>query len=216
MRFVPFPGANSSGNQVLGECTMPGVCSVSYHLPSPSHSVSWVCCKSTVSGVLCVSSGESQVATLLADVNCPGSQEDLVSNWEPAHSLVDDAVSGAKIVPCLSALVVACLPLCLRRGNGPVHSWLALLWYSLNPLFCEQASLCLRLELSMRKFSSLSFFLLSLSLAIPQFGLLSHVSSLRLSSGHSGLVLTLSMQPHLSCSLVADLSVWAFSAGSCG
>ena len=99
----------------------------------------------------------SLAVTLLADVNCPGSQEDLVSNWEPAHNLVEDAVSGANIAPCLPAL--ACLPLCPRRGNGPVHSRLALLWYSLNPLFCEQARLCLRLEFFMTKFSlSLSFF----------------------------------------------------------
>ena len=33
----------------------------------------------------------------LAVVNYPGSQEDMVSNWEPAHSFVEDAVSGAKI-----------------------------------------------------------------------------------------------------------------------
>ena len=33
----------------------------------------------------------SQAVTLLADVNHPGSQEDLVSNWESAHSLVEDA-----------------------------------------------------------------------------------------------------------------------------
>ena len=58
---------------------------------------------------------------------------------------------------------------------------------------------CLRLELFVGKFSlslSLSltstFLSLSLSLAIPQFGLLSQVSSLRLPSGHSGPVLTLS------------------------
>ena len=53
---------------------------------------------------------------------------------------------------------------------------------------------------------------LILSLAIPQFKLPSHVSSLQLHSGHSGLVLTLSTAaccslfcPHL---LVADASVW--------
>jgi len=121
--------------------------------------------------------------TLLADVNHPGSKEDLVSNWEPAHSLVEDATSGAEIAPCLPALAFICLPLCLWQRGGPVHSQLGLLWYLLNPLFCEQARLCLRLELFTRKFS-LSFF--SLSLAIPQFAFLSHVSSLRLSSGHSG------------------------------
>ena len=51
--------------------------------------------------------------TLLADVNHPGSQEDLVSNWEPAHSLAEDAVSGAEIAPHLLALAVTCLPICL-------------------------------------------------------------------------------------------------------
>ena len=60
---------------------------------------------------------------------------------------------------------------------------------------------------------SLSF---SLSLMIPWFGLLSHISSLRLSSGHSGLVLTLRTNddaahsslpsPH---SLLADGSICA-------
>ena len=59
---------------------------------------------------------------LLADVNRPGSQEDLVSNWEPAHSLVEDAISRAEIViaPCLLALAVASLPLPPERGwAGP-------------------------------------------------------------------------------------------------
>ena len=53
---------------------------------------------------------------------------------------------------------------------------------------------------------------LSLSFAIPQFKLLSHKSSLRLSSGHSGPVLTLSnaarsspFRPHL---LVVDAGIW--------
>ena len=113
-------------------------------------------------------------------------------------------VFGAKIAaaPCLLALAVTHLPLYLQQGEGLACSRLALLWYSLNPLFCKWARLCLRLELFMGKFSlSLSFFFLSL--AIPQFGLLSQVSSFRLSSGHSGRVLTLRMQPASRCSAPA-------------
>ena len=56
------------------------------------------------------------------DVNRPESQEDLVSNWEPAHSLVEDAISRAEIViaPCLLALAVASLPLPPEMGwAGP-------------------------------------------------------------------------------------------------
>ena len=52
-------------------------------------------------------------------------------------------------------------------------------------------------------------------MAILHFGFLSHVSSLRLSSGHSGLALTLSSAACASlfsfCLLVADVSVWATS-----
>ena len=131
----------------------------------------------------------------------------MVSNWEPAHSLVEDAISGAEIAPRLQALAVAHLPLCLQQAERLVCSQLALLWYSLSPLFCEQAQQCLRLELFMGKFS--------LSLAIPQFGLLSHVSSLRLSSGHSGPVLTLRNKARASLFspllLMADVGVWATS-----
>ena len=103
------------------------------------------------------------------------------------------AVSGAEFapfpLPCL-------LP---PAGDGPVCRWLALLWNCSVPLFCEWPEVC----------SGLIF---SLSLAIPQFKLLSHVSSLQLPSGHSGPVLTLSnathsspFRPHL---LVADAGVW--------
>ena len=98
----------------------------------------------------------------------------------------------------------ASLPL---ARDGLVCSQLALLWYSLSPLFCEQVSQCLRLALFIGKFS--------LSLAIPLFGLLSHISSLRLPSGHSGPVPTLSnaactslISPNL---LVVDASVWVTS-----
>ena len=108
-------------------------------------------------------------------------------------------------------------PACLSasgEGEGPVCS-LALLWYSLNPLFCEQSRLQVRAFCW--KVLSLSFFFFFFSLAIPHLGLLSHISSLRLSSGYLGPVLTLSTNyavrsslssPH---SLVVDASVWATS-----
>ena len=58
--------------------------------------------------------------TVLVNVNHPGSQEDLVSNWEPARSLVNDAISEADCP--LPALAVARLPLASGRG-----------WASLQP-----------------------------------------------------------------------------------
>ena len=64
----------------------------------------------------------------------------------------------------LSLASLACLSL---AGNGLVRSWLA----QLSPLFCERAWWCLRL--GVRAFSRI---------AIPQSGLLSQVSSLRLPS----------------------------------
>ena len=83
-------------------------------------------------------------------------------------------------------------------GDGPVRSRLAPLDLPL-PLVLRTAG---------SVFGRLIF---SLSLAIPQFKLLSHVSSLRLPSGHLGPVLTLSNAarsspfcPHL---LVADVGV---------
>ena len=93
----------------------------------------------------------SLAETLLADVNCVGSQEDLVSNWEPAHSLAGHAVSGAEIAPPaprpatprLLALAVTRLPL---AGDALVCSQPVLLWYSLSPLFYEHIQLCRRLS----------------------------------------------------------------------
>ena len=57
--------------------------------------------------------------TLLVDVNRPGSQEDLVSNWEPARSLVEDAVSGAEIAPFWLWLLPACLSASSSGWAGP-------------------------------------------------------------------------------------------------
>ena len=115
MHFVPFPGLSSSGDQVLGECTVPGELCVLTTSPSPNCLV-----ESIVSGfAICVL---WRAATFPLDVNHPGSQEDVVSSWEPAHISVEDAISGAEIatVPCLPALAVTSLPLCLQaEGAGP-------------------------------------------------------------------------------------------------
>ena len=122
-------------------------------------------------------------------------------------------VSGARIAPRLPALAVTCLPLCLQRREGPVCSQLALLWCS--SILCSVSGPGCTLEPFTGKLSSHFFFFPSL--AIPQFGLLSHVNSLRLSSGHSGPVLTLRTNDaaHTSlsspCSLVAYVSIWAVS-----
>ena len=104
------------------------------------------------------------------------------------------AFSGAKFAPFSSPLPSD------SSGDGPVRCRLVLLWSFSVPLFCEQPAVC----------SGRLIF--SLSLAIPQFKLLSHESSLQLLSGHLDPVLTLSNAAHSSpfCPhlLVADASVW--------
>ena len=93
----------------------------------------------------------SLAATLLVDVNCPGSQEDLVSNWGPAHSLVEDAISWAEIAPHWLWLSPACLS---ASGAGWASPQLAI-----SPLVFAQSFVlwvgqqCLRLELFAGKFS---------------------------------------------------------------
>ena len=111
--FSAFPGPSSPGNQVLGEHTLPG-CRASYHLPGPSHSNSWLAvgtpspvCHGSLLG------SWSLAATLPVDVNHPESQEILGSNWKPACSLVEHAVSGAEFAPG------CCLSPCLWGWAGP-------------------------------------------------------------------------------------------------
>ena len=136
----------------------------------------------------------SLTATLLVDVNRPGSQEDFVSNWEPAHSLVQDAVSGADMAPCLLAL--ACrLP---ASGRGRDQSAATELSSDIPSILCSVSGPGCASKLFPGKFSI--FFPLWL---FRQFGLLSHISTLKLSSGHSVPVLTLCMQPIPPCSAPA-------------
>ena len=119
--FCALPRSEHLSNQVLGKHTVPGglcilISSQVLAIRSPR------CTMRAPSQVCCMSPLESwsQAATLLNDISHPGSQEDVVSSWEPAHSLVEDAISGAEIVaaPCLLALA---LPL---GGEGLVGSQL--------------------------------------------------------------------------------------------
>ena len=56
---------------------------------------------------------------VLVDVNLLGSQEVLVCNRQPVHSLVENSASGAEIAaaPCLLPLAVVHLPLCPWYGG---------------------------------------------------------------------------------------------------
>ena len=62
----------------------------------------------------------SLTVTLLVDVNHPGSQEDLVSNWEPAHSLVEDVISRVEMtITFWLWLWPACRSTSSRRRGRP-------------------------------------------------------------------------------------------------
>lgn len=63
-------------------------------------------------------------------------QEDVVTDWQPVHSLMGAAVSGTEIAmtPCVPTLLCTCLS--SPQGNALKNCQLAHLWYSLgrNPL----------------------------------------------------------------------------------
>ena len=52
----------------------------------------------------------SQAVTFLAYVNQPGSQEDVVSNWEPAQSLMEDVSFWGQDFPLPSGFVCSAVP----------------------------------------------------------------------------------------------------------
>ena len=99
------------------------VCGASYRLPGPSPSVSWVCHESAVSGVpVCLLWGADlslQPSWQMSAVQDPRKTCLAVA---ACSQLVEDANSGVKTAPCLLTLAIARLPLCLRRGGGPVFS----------------------------------------------------------------------------------------------
>ena len=119
---------SSSDSEKLDKHTLPG-CSAPYSLCGPSlFPVCW-------SGVSFVSSND-----LISGCKPPGGcQPSRISGnlWletgKPVCSLVGNVISAAMFAPSP--------PPCLLPsvGDGPVCSQLALLWYSLSPLFWEQA-----------------------------------------------------------------------------
>ena len=144
MRFVPLPGLRSSGDQVLGECTRPGgPC-----ILSPPWS--WLLC---FLGALQENYLRCAICLLWrADLRLRPSWwlstiQDLRKTWLAARSLLTvwrkvPSLGFRLQQPLAFQLWAVFLP---PGGEGPVCSQLSLLWYSLSPLFCQQASLCLRL-----------------------------------------------------------------------
>ena len=78
----------------------------------------------------------------------------MVSNWDPAHSLVEYAISGAEIAaaPCLLALAVACLPLCLRWGREGLYA-AGQLYFGVGLILCSGSRPGIMLQPFMGKFS---------------------------------------------------------------
>ena len=108
------------------------------HLPSPGPSVSQVCCESTVPGMPCDSSGK-----LLSGYDTPGicelsgSQEDVVTNQQPAHSLVWDAVSAARLQqPLAFWLWLSYTYLSASREGGPYMA-AGLLFFGIRSVLCS-------------------------------------------------------------------------------
>ena len=56
--------------------------------------------------------------TFLVDVNHPGSQEDVLYKWQPAHSLVEHEVSGTEVAMAPSLLALAVAPAFLPPAEG--------------------------------------------------------------------------------------------------
>ena len=197
---VCFPHLHCSGSRLLyGEWALS--CMWFQFLGTPQKCrLGWAC-------VLCLPQPEQLRHPGAWRVHSPLVQCALSPPWPqsqfpclPVCSLVGDAFSGAEFASFPSPLP----PASSRGWDGPqlTNSPLELLSPSFVLWTGQQ---CVRLALFCR-------LIFSLSLAIPQFKLLSHVISLRLPSGHSGPVLSLSnaarsspFSPHL---LLVDVSIW--------
>ena len=119
--------------------TEPGL-GILFH--TPSRSDSWVRHESTISGMPSVSSGE-----LISGCDPPGRCQ--LSKIPTRHGWQLGACSqfgggcrsprprSQQLLAFWPWMPLACLSASDGGQKGPVCSQLALLWYSLNPLFCE-------------------------------------------------------------------------------
>ena len=184
--FLSLPRRSSSGSQELHRRTFPGAARL-----LPSASPAPVPAHAGRVPAPCVSPRPSRGMSTIQNL-----RRSLIRNWRPVCSAVGAAALGAQPAPFPSSLP----PVSGRAG--PVCSLRALLWTCSVPLFCEWPAMCL------------GRLIFSLSFAVLQFKLVTHKSSLRWSSGHSGPVLTLSnasrsspFRPH-PLLLVVDAGVW--------
>ena len=128
---------------------------------------------------------------------------------------MEDEVSEAETAaaPCLLALAVTHLPFCLQGGRALYAT--GLLSLGICSILCSVS--VPGVTVHHWSLSQESFFSFFVFLAISSFWLLSHISSLRLSSGQSGLILTLRTDDAAhAClptpnSLIFDVSIWATS-----
>ena len=126
----------------------------------------------------------------------------MVSNWEPAQFVGRCCLWGQDCSNPLPSSSGCHMPVSLPSGrDSPLQQLACCSWYSLNPSLCEHTR---DRHVVLEPFEGKVFFFLSLG--SPWFGLLSQISSLRLSSGHSGLVLVMSLYATSPSPLV--VAVW--------
>ena len=193
-----LPRRSSSGSQEPDEHTLPG-CREPSPLRGPRLSF-----PAAVWCALCLFQGaglQPRPSRWMSTIQ--KLRKSLVRNWEPVCSLVGEPSLGPhlplSLPPCLLPLAGMGQSAARQLFSGIAQSFLC----SVNgPAVSSVSGFC-----------RLIFFL---SLALPQFKLLSHKSSLRLPSGHLGLVLTLSNATAPLCSAPTCCQrLGYFFAGSC-
>ena len=145
--FVPFPGLSSSGDQVLGERTLPRCAVPLITSLVPACRFPGCAAPHHLRCAVCLLWGADlwlQPSWQISRVQEPR------KTWEQLGACSQFGggcrfwSQDCRLPSCSGCSPPASLP--LSAGAGLVCSWLALFWYLLSPLFCVRARLCLRLE----------------------------------------------------------------------